>query len=365
MFITPRDGARIVQELKNAIGYDVNIMDRTGTILASTDPRRVGQTHAAAQRILRERLPELSVPAEAWPMQSGVNLPIEVDGVREGVIGITGPLEQVAVYGTIAKKMTEILLTSLRQQEQQALLERTRSLFIEQWLFSAAPDWAALAAQGQLLGVDTALPRRVALLAPDTADAASSVMPRLLQAAEARLRREPDCLWATVNQRLLILFSGASLQAAPRLLREVQREAGLPLTGGLSTASRDAADLRRCYGEARIAARVGAQTHTVRAYDGVSLEFLLHGLDPKLRQDVLHAVLPPAVTQQHPDLLEALRLYFRHNGSIEAAAKAACVHENTLRYRLQTLARRTGYDVRRPKDAAMLCIALTLCDSAS
>lgn len=367
MFIIARDGARIVQELKSVIGYDVNIMDSRGVILASTDPARVGQTHAAAQRILREGLPQLAVETPTGAMQSGINLPIEVAGVCEGVIGITGPLDAVAVYGAIAKKMTEILLLSLRQQAQQSLLERTRGLFIEQWLFSDAPDWNALAERGQLMGVDIALPRRVALFQPasaaDSADAASDTR-RLLQAAEHCLRREADCLWAMVNQRLLLLLSGSSLQSAPRLLHALEQTSGLHLTGGYSTVSHGAADLRRCYHEARIAARVGAQERAVREYDGVCLSFLLHELDSRVRQDVLRAVLPAPDCPDRAQLLDALRLYFQHDGNMDAAARAACVHENTLRYRLQKLARMTGYDVRRPRDVAMLCIALTLHDSA-
>ena len=36
MFLTKENGMRIVEEIKETIGRDVNIMDRTGTILAST-----------------------------------------------------------------------------------------------------------------------------------------------------------------------------------------------------------------------------------------------------------------------------------------------------------------------------------------
>lgn len=55
MFITPEDGARIVDELKAAIGRDVNIMDRTGTIVASTDPCRVGKLHAGAKQLIQAK----------------------------------------------------------------------------------------------------------------------------------------------------------------------------------------------------------------------------------------------------------------------------------------------------------------------
>ena len=51
------------REIKETIGRDVNIMDRTGTILASTDPKRIGQLHTIAKEILEQQLPVLEVAA--------------------------------------------------------------------------------------------------------------------------------------------------------------------------------------------------------------------------------------------------------------------------------------------------------------
>ena len=56
MFLTKENGMRIVEEIKETIGRDVNIMDRTGTILASTDPKRIGQLHTIAKEILEQQL---------------------------------------------------------------------------------------------------------------------------------------------------------------------------------------------------------------------------------------------------------------------------------------------------------------------
>ena len=62
MFLTKENGMRIVEEIKETIGRDVNIMDRTGTILASTDPKRIGQLHTIAKEIL-----ERSFRCWRWP----------------------------------------------------------------------------------------------------------------------------------------------------------------------------------------------------------------------------------------------------------------------------------------------------------
>lgn len=156
----------MLEEIKETIGRDVNIMDRTGTILASTDPKRIGQLHTIAKEILEQQLPVLEVAAgeEGPGAQQGVNLPIYVGGNCEGVIGITGPPDAVRDFGAIVKKMTEIMLTTMRQQEQSLLVEQARSLFLEEWLFAQDLDWAAFAERGALLDIDIREPKRIAIL---------------------------------------------------------------------------------------------------------------------------------------------------------------------------------------------------------
>lgn len=156
----------LLEEIKETIGRDVNIMDRTGTILASTDPKRIGQLHTIAKEILEQQLPVLEVAAgeEGPGAQQGVNLPIYVDGNCEGGIGITGPPDAVRDFGAIVKKMTEIMLTTMRQQEQSLLVEQARSLFLEEWLFAQGLDWAAFAERGALLDIDIREPKRIAIL---------------------------------------------------------------------------------------------------------------------------------------------------------------------------------------------------------
>ena len=368
MFLTPADGARIARELKDIIGRDINIMDRTGTIIASTNPRRVGHLHAAARRIIEQQLPELAVTAadESAGIQEGINLPIRVGGVLEGVLGITGPAEHVRELGAVAKKMAEILLTAMGRREQQTLLQQARNLFIEAWLFDPQPDWPALAMRGSLLEIDVRCPRRVAILeAAGTADELRRG--RILQMLAPHLAGSPQSLATVVNQRILVLFADRCLDQAAAIAAAFCRQAadeGVQLSAGLSTVSRGAADLRRCYSEARIAVRAAARAGTIREYTAGALDLVLQSMDEAVRRDVLRAVFPPMSEQEASEAGQCLRLYFQCDGSVEQAAALACVHPNTFRYRMEKLRRATGLDLRRPKDTALLYLALQLLEDA-
>ena len=296
MFLTKENGMRIVEEIKETIGRDVNIMDRTGTILASTDPKRIGQLHTIAKEILEQQLPVLEVAAgkEGPGAQQGVNLPIYVDGNCEGVIGITGPPDAVRDFGAIVKKMTEILLTTMRQQEQSLLVEQARSLFLEEWLFAQDLDWSAFAERGALLDIDIREPKRIAILEYEprgTAQPPELHGGRLLQMAQRYVQGE-QTLCAVVNRRLLLVFGPE--QKALEVLKQFQQAAEsfyeVTLSGGLSSLSRGAEDIRRCYNEAKIAARAAAKNHTILEYSGISLDFVLQNLEPKVKADVCRAI---------------------------------------------------------------------------
>ena len=117
MFIGREDAQHIVDEMKASIHWDINIMDGEGAILASTNPTRQGKLHQGALRIIREGLPELTIwedDPEAG-VQRGINLPIVLDGQLAGVIGVTGDPAEVSVFGDIIKRMTEIMVESIRQ----------------------------------------------------------------------------------------------------------------------------------------------------------------------------------------------------------------------------------------------------------
>ena len=166
MKLPPQYAQSIVNEMKASIHRDINIMDEQGIILASTNPARRGTLHQGAARILREGLPSLTIREDdpAAGVQRGINLPITLDGRTVGVIGVTGDPSEVSVFGDIIKRMTEIMVEGVQRQEESDLLDRAKSLFVENWLFADSPDWPELELRGRLLGFDLNSTYRVALL---------------------------------------------------------------------------------------------------------------------------------------------------------------------------------------------------------
>ena len=165
MKITKSSAQQIVQEIGKLVRQNINLMDDTGHIIASNDPSRIGNFHEGAYQIITQHLTELYITPElekTMPMvRQGINLPIEVDGRVEGVIGITGAYEEVIEYGQIVKKMAEILVRERITLDAQRLDLRIHSRFLEDWILSdGLTNPHTLSERGFAIGIDIRSPRR-------------------------------------------------------------------------------------------------------------------------------------------------------------------------------------------------------------
>ena len=227
MHITQNRAQNIVNEMKASIHRDINIMDENGVILASTDPARRGKLHQGALAIIREGLDCLTVRQDEPErgIQRGVNLPVTLRGQLEGVIGITGEPEEVAVFGEIIRHMTEIMLEAAYQQEELELLQRSRSLFVENWLFDAQPDWTELQVRGRLLGIDISQPYTVAVLNTGGDEEDTLSLDRVMKRVQTGLAENGGGFCAVLRGRAILLLSRTERSEAARRVRELCRMA--------------------------------------------------------------------------------------------------------------------------------------------
>ena len=375
MYITPRDAQSIVDEMKACIHRDINIIDENGVILASTNPVRQGQLHQGALRIIRENLPSLIIwednPAEG--VQRGINLPITVDGRLEGVIGITGDPNVVSAFGDVIKRMTEIMIESSRQWEQMRLTERAKGLFVENWLFSDEPDWAELEIRGQMLHLDINAPYTVALLklkasnteknarTEDLFEMRSSLILRMTQ---NQLKDNPNHFCTVIKNRIMVLLCRTTRNEAysriNSICQDIEGFYGLRIFAGISQQTQKPIDIRRCYLEARTAGSIAEQSEKerVKFYDQVSLEFITQSIPYSIRQDLRKLVFGGCTRQEQEEYSQVIRLYFEQDGNIQKCAEKMFIHRNTFQYRMDNIQKRVGYNLKIPKEAMLLYLAI-------
>lgn len=369
MRITKSGAQQIVEEIGELVHRNINLMDETGTIVASNDPTRIGNFHQGAYQIVQEHLPELYITpeqAQTIPLvRQGINLPIEVDDQVEGVVGITGDYEEVFHYGQIVKKMTEILIRKRLSMDAERLDLRVRSRFLEDWILSdGLDDPHSLSRRGFALGIDIRLPRRCIVVSIRNRNRYINSLEgqQLIENVEHEVERMLSgrshlILRNAARQILLLSYQPTSAleELARRLVLAIQQTFQVQLVVGIDG---QAEDVHKAYLQANRAWRAANHSRpAVFCYEELSTELILDDISQQAKLQYIHKVFGACPASKLREDILLLEAWFDADGSLSKAADALFIHKNTLQYRIKALARDTGLDVRKCSQAPALYLA--------
>lgn len=370
MKISKNSAQQIVKEIGKLVRQNINLMDETGHIIASNDPSRIGNFHEGAYRIIQGHLSEFYITPELESqmpnVRQGINLPIEVGGEVQGVIGITGDYADVIKYGQIVKKMAEILIRERIDLDTRHLDQRVRSRFLEDWILgSGLSNPQALSERGFALGIDIRTPRRCIVVSAKNREAYTGSLEGqlLIEKMEGLISAHlapKNCIILRNAARQILLLQKCGSEELVKICRELSRivdeSLHIPLIFGIDGT---ASDIHTAYLQANRAWHTAAYSGgNIVRYEALNAELILDHLSRVQKSAYLHKIFPgctPAELREYAALLEA---YFASEGSLQLAAERLFIHKNTLQYRLKRLADITGLDVRKPSNAPSLYLAM-------
>ncbi len=143
---------RVVQTIAPRIDYPLNIMDERGVIIASSDPKRLGNPHPDALKALGENRTIFTSRADpASGQQPGVNVPLYLDGTLQGVVGVTGAPNEVAPLAQLISLTVQLLLSQQEEHVRSAVRTTQISELLSSLVAGTATD-GAVAVQLKKLG---------------------------------------------------------------------------------------------------------------------------------------------------------------------------------------------------------------------
>ena len=372
MKISKSSAQQIVEEIGKLVRQNINLMDETGHIIASNDPARVGNFHAGAYRIIQNHLTEYYITpeleAELPNVRRGINLPIEVGGEVQGVIGITGDYSEVIKYGQIVKKMAEILIRERMVLDNRQLDQRVRSRFLEDWILgSGLSNPQSLSERGFALGIDIRSPRRCIVTSARNREEFTGslegqlVLEQVEGLVSARIQEQGGIILRNAARQILLLRlqETASLEKiCLEIARTVQARLGVPMIFGIDG---QAEDIHAAYLQANRAWRTSTYSDsTITRFESLNTELLLDDLSRGSKQEYLRKIFRGCTAEEVADHVALLEVFFAVEGSLQRAAQRLFIHKNTMQYRLKRLAEDTGLDVRKPSQAPSLYLAMLL-----
>lgn len=372
MDISATSAHDIVTEISSILGQNVNLMDAAGTIIASTDPTRVGTFHGGAAAIVAQGLSELVVERDdEFPgARHGLNLPVQVDGVTQGVIGVTGPYDDVITFGHVLRKMTEILIRENRDKQDREVRVRIRERFLAEWILEGTPPTEAFLDRGLRLGINASRRFRVTASQVEHLGAGTNTPENQRQIDHAnqllrdRVESLPGGVFARTPNRLICLFPAEAFPAeqVAEFLRaadeELDHSVGVRLVSGIGD---ETGDVRRAFLQANKALQAAAwRGERVLRYGEVALELILDEIPPEARDDFLRRVFGGVPAEQVPQWARLLEAYYARDGSLQEAAADLYMHKNTLGARLDRLHALTRLNPRSRTDGALFVLATHL-----
>lgn len=373
MYISQMAAQSIVDEIGREICENVNIMDSRGYIIASTDPARIGGLHEGARKIIQERLGELYITSEmeTASTRKGINLPIMIHGEIVGVVGISGEKEQVAGYGNIVRRMTEIMVNDSMQKDRHRYDRRVRYRFLEEWIARAGMVWDRnFVERGLRLGIDIERPRRVLAIHFERYQELSDTQEgqQHLETMEASVRhftdQEKNNLYLREPTKQLCFINACPDQKmqeiGEQLIELIRGKYGERIVIGIDSERswKDGGHIGRLCEEAEKAAEYCEENgRDIMFYKELSVELFLDEISAGTMKKYLDKLFP-VEEEELGYFMTIVSVYFQVDGSITRMAEVLFMHKNTIQYKLKKLEALSGKDIRTPQGASVYYMAL-------
>lgn len=365
MKINKHTAKLIVEELREVISEHINFISQDGTIIYSTDSKRISTYHEAGYISVRDnKVIEVYADSEYVGCKKGINLPVNFNGEVIASIGITGDLQAVRKYGAIIRKMTEILLKeTYNQQVKKEKRERTR-YYLEDLISNADPTNLNLLSANNELVKDKEILEKVICIGKL---ANSNILIELWDNIYKLLEHyfSESYLFSVSSKEILIYQYEKPKLAFKSVLKSftdaLAAKTGLQFSFGLSEIFQDVEQSHNMYEQAEVAWQWGHLAKlesNIFSYQRFDIELLLSSLNEKVLFNYRRLVLNKLLAKENYHLYANLiKAYVQSNGSLTACAEKLFIHKNTVQYRLNRLYQITGYNPQNLVDLMKLYLA--------
>lgn len=372
---------RLVQTVKNLIGKETCIIDTQGIIIASTSEERIGQFHAAALVLIASKADQLIINEENqqdYPQcRPGVNLPIVVDEVLQGVVGISGTQQETELFGKIVQAFIQEQIHEINSTQKRMRTLEMQNAFLTRWFLdnTQAPN-EGLLEQARLLHIDMNAWKSVCVLAPPQFQRSQNQTSP--QNSRSEISMMDTELHHSISQVLLsfhkknmvvdlgFYFILLIADAPPLKAKEIctyildtfSQQLHTDLCVGIGTQVSSPQMLRQSFHEAQIACNISANesNHKILLFTDLRTDLVVHFLPKRYKDTVFDSVFRAYSQKELQETMQFLQSYIHNNGSITLVAKDMFIHKNTVQYRLHKLLETTGLDARRISDMTWLNI---------
>ncbi|UFT98666.1 helix-turn-helix domain-containing protein [Radiobacillus kanasensis] len=351
MKLTKELGSEIVQRLHPYLDVPMNLMDKSGKIVASSDPTRIDQVHSGAVRVLDTNQAVILTEEDVSHFSGtkpGANLPILHQGEIIGVVGVTGDPDHVEKLAGITRASVEIAIEQIYEQKQSFYLERQWANWLQQLFHPLGMDEESLEKEAKYtLKVDLEDWWKVIVF---TGNVGEEVQEKINMYFK-RYGITPQ-LFLPLNGEELICCVHQQQHLNPFFEKIIGKWNNIRI--GIGDAGYGISGIRNSYFQAK-------QALYFAKPDDKSLtniqEWKVERIIDSLSKDTYQSICmdyEKKMKELDPEYLRTIELFLSNDFKVKETAEKLHIHRNTLFYRLDQIKEKVGLDPRKFQDAFLL-----------
>ena len=372
MILNKQWASDIMGEVRSLTQEQLILVDDSGHIIASTDEDRIGTFHEGAVTVIQtgEKLHITKEMAQQLRgVKPGINLPIFYENRLMGVIGITGPPQEVEPFAKLIQRMAELIICETTLLEKKDWSMRTFESFFNEWV-NAKSLTRALQDKGERLGISFDAHYQCQLCQIATADLikkdAEDIEQTVFQWFNDIIPQSDYLIrWGlgtflyirTVyhGQRQSLKDKEQMANWRQMMIERFHHEIAIGVGRVVP-----AVKLYLSYQEAKLALQEALPSWDIVHYDSLLLELIINEVPQQIQRQYIERVFANIASDR--TLLLTIKTYLQKNMSLKETAKALHIHVNTLHYRLNDVKKRTSIDLRSSLGITLFNLAFSLQD---
>ena len=348
---------QIVNTIKDVCNHNINFIDCSGIILASTNPARIGTFHEIGLKAAQTGTSiEVTENDSFSGTQKGINMPLYHEGRILAVIGITGVPDQIRKYAYLAERITNLLI---REQElnQYSRREADKKHFVLQSLIqndTSNRDYLSSSLETFHIGLSRSY--RLILIRIDSRYNLTNLS-LIEQKTQEMFALAGISLFTFFYPRdFAALIDTETYQKQAFIFHTFANENAsiLQVAVGKST---PVFQVHHSYESALTAINTLTNaSENFALFDDLTLQLILSSVTDDTRNHFLQKTISGLSTQD----LDIIKVYFSEDMSLIRTCDKLYLHKNTLQYKLNRIHKITGLNPRKFQDAVLLYLAVLL-----
>lgn len=374
---------QIVNTIKDVCSYDINFINPSGTIIASTNSTRIGTFHEIGRKAaVTGTTIEVAESDSFTGTRQGINMPLYHEDRLLAVIGITGSPEKVRKYAFLAQRITSLLIREQELSQYSQHQADKKQFVINSLLHGDTQNPEYLLKCLKEFQIDPETPKRLILIhtySPDSGNLQLS----LEASAQSETHNTPSIAGPAISEhRIHNLFKSTGITLYtfryPGDYLAVADSSGFSaLSGTLCNFAKKHADtLSIAVGRSVSLYQLGLSLSTAETalrslhlpltastcakhyavFDDLTLEIILSSVSPEDKAEFFRKTIQDLSYGEK----ELLHTYFSLEMSLADTAKKLFLHKNTLQYKLNHIYKKCGLNPRKFRDAVLLYLALEM-----